>query len=100
MTCTFILQLSTLLLLFGASSSSTFHDPDNKKAPPFRALSEVELERFLPIIGASPGQVRKGPYLNDVCKISDILTGEGARKKKMKYKGGRVNSMLWMSTKC
>ena len=82
----FILQLSAFLLLLLVSSSSTFHDlvdPD-KKAPPFRALSEVELERFLPIIGASPGQVGKGPYFNDVCKISDILTEEGAPQKKMK----------------
>ena len=75
---TFILQLSAPLLLLLVSSSSTFHDPDNtKQQPPFRALSEVELERFLPIIRASPGQVRKGPYSDDVYKISDILTGEG-----------------------
>ena len=64
----FQLQLSALLLLlpffvttcFGAS---TFHDsfaaPPEEKPPPFRSLSDVELERFRPIIGASPGQASK-----------------------------------------
>ena len=71
----FALQLSALLLLFASSfhlarvvvggapsSSSTFHDlddvdPDEKPPPPpFRSLSGAELERFLPLIGASPGR--------------------------------------------
>ena len=61
------LQLSSALLLlplFVATSfgASTFHDsfaapqPEDEKAPPFRSLSDAELERFRPIIGDSPGQ--------------------------------------------
>ena len=59
------LQLSSALLLLIVASSlgaSTFHDsfaapqPEDEKAPPFRSLSDAELERFHPIIGDSPGQ--------------------------------------------
>ena len=59
------LQLSSALLLLIVAKSfgaSTFHDsfaapqPEDEKAPPFRSLSDAELERFRPIIGDSPGQ--------------------------------------------
>ena len=60
----FQLQLSSALLLLIVATSfgaSTFHDSfaalqPEEKAPPFRSLSDAELERFRPIIGDSPGQ--------------------------------------------
>ena len=67
----FQLQLSSalILLLIVATSfgASTFHDSfaalqPEEKAPPFRSLSDAELERFRPIIGDSPGQASANPF--------------------------------------
>ena len=57
----FQLQLSSalhLLLVTTSFGASTFHD----KPPPFRPLSDAELERFRPIIGDSPGQASANPF--------------------------------------
>ena len=68
----FKLQLSSALILLSIVASSfgasTFHDsfaapqPEDEKAPPFRSLSDAELERFRPIIGDSPGQASANPF--------------------------------------